>query len=201
LRLFPLAPLRNRTPGLRRLDDWAAFAADLVEPVEARIGVRLYQAGVAREMPFGVLTPPAGRIEEDGGRQIRPGKRRSSRTRSTAGRSVSCPLRAPAPLCRRHECARVRTYGRGSPRSAASGSLRMRPPGRRASRHQGLGGTLPVKRQMQVVFGEQHIGEQSRSGAPSTIGCEEPRRWVIDSHERQENFSRYRPCSVTGSTG
>ena len=57
-----------------RLDDRASFAAWLVQPVESRIGVRLHQAGVIRQMPFGVLAAAVGGIEEGRGRRIASAK-------------------------------------------------------------------------------------------------------------------------------
>src|SRR5229473_1322973 len=42
----------------------------LVDPVEPGIGVRLHQAGIARQMLFGMLAAAVGRVEEDRRRRI-----------------------------------------------------------------------------------------------------------------------------------
>ena len=73
-----LAP-RMRPAG--RFDDRPRLAVGLIEPVEPRIGVRLHQAGVARQMLLGMLAAAVGasrRTTAAGG--SRPPKGRSSRT-------------------------------------------------------------------------------------------------------------------------
>src|SRR5207244_3431607 len=46
--------LAPRVRPARRLDDRAGLARGRVEPIEPRIGVRLHQAGIARQMLFGM---------------------------------------------------------------------------------------------------------------------------------------------------
>jgi hypothetical protein len=53
-----------------RFGDRRRLAAYSVEPVEARIGVRLHQPGISRQMLFGMLGGAIGRVEEDRGRRI-----------------------------------------------------------------------------------------------------------------------------------
>src|SRR6266436_557120 len=57
----------------RRNRSW--LAAGLKEPVEARIGVRLHQAGIGREVSIGMYTAAIGRIEERCRRRGWPGER------------------------------------------------------------------------------------------------------------------------------
>ena len=67
--------LAPRMGPARRLDDRPRLAAGLVEPVEARIGVRLHQPGVAGQVPFGMLAAAVGRVEERRRRRIGAGER------------------------------------------------------------------------------------------------------------------------------
>jgi len=59
----------------RRLHDGPRLAGGLIEPVEARIGIRLHQPGIARQMLLGMLAGAVARVEEGGGRRVRPAER------------------------------------------------------------------------------------------------------------------------------
>ena len=67
-----LAPGMGPTGGL---DDRPALAVGLVEAVEAGIGVRLHQPGIACQMLLGMLAATVARIEEHRRRRPRAGKR------------------------------------------------------------------------------------------------------------------------------
>src|SRR5262245_34311111 len=76
---FPrtLAVISANTKNLRRpcaptrsLRDRPRFAASLVEPVEAGIGIGLKDSSVSFEMALGVIAGPVARVEEHGCRRI-----------------------------------------------------------------------------------------------------------------------------------
>ena len=180
-------------PGLRR---------GLVEPVEAGIGVRLHQAGVARQMLLGMLAaavgasrrrpPPADRGRRTAGRRAH---------RSIAGRCGSCPWPAPARWCRRHGCARPRRHACGSPRPAASAWPPRRRPSRPASRRRArcLRAHRPslwrLSGRCRPYLANRMWASRPGPARPRAIGCEGAGGCVIASQARQENFSR--TCWIT----
>ncbi len=58
----------------RRLDDRPSLATRFIEPVEARIGVRLHQAGEAGQVKLRMLAATVTRVEERRSRRIAPAK-------------------------------------------------------------------------------------------------------------------------------
>src|SRR5215831_7457840 len=70
-----LRSLRTRTRPAGCLHDRSRLAVGLVEPVEAGIGVRLHQSGIASQMLLGMLATTVARIEEHRRRWIGSGKR------------------------------------------------------------------------------------------------------------------------------
>jgi len=67
--------LPSRMGPAHRRRDRPRFAASFIEPVEARIGVRLHQAGVGRKVSVRMHAATIGRIEERRCRRRGPGKR------------------------------------------------------------------------------------------------------------------------------
>jgi len=58
-----------------RLGDRARFALGVIELAEPGIGIGLQEAGIAGEMPEGMLAGPVARVKEHRRRRGRPGKR------------------------------------------------------------------------------------------------------------------------------
>ena len=118
-RLVDAAPGRRtcaaHAPSRRPRRSAPACGAASIEPVEPGIGIRLHQAGIARQMLLGMLAAAVGRVEECRRRRI-GGRRTAGRRahRSIADRCGTCPWPAPARWCRRHGCARPQTRGCGS---------------------------------------------------------------------------------------
>jgi len=75
--------------GSSRLDDRPRLAAGLVEPVEARIGVRLHQAGIGCEVSIRVHATAVGGIEEHRRRRRGSGNRAVISPASSAGRRAA----------------------------------------------------------------------------------------------------------------
>jgi hypothetical protein len=59
----------------RRLDDGTRFATCAIEPVEAGIGVRLHEPGIACQVLFRMLAAAIRRVEEDCGGRVTAAER------------------------------------------------------------------------------------------------------------------------------